>query len=221
MTNRFLSWAKPKRITLLSMLIIAGFAVLIFSFREDGGKGARKKARAATTAVAVVESDSVLSQQAFLKVYKVFMSPRCMNCHPTGDVPLQGDDSHLHTQGVQRGPEGKGLYAMKCTNCHQSTNTPGLNMPPGVPNWHLPPSHMKMVFQGKTARELALQIKNRQMNDGKTLKDLVAHMKTDLVKWAWAPGDGRSLPPMSYDDFYNTFKLWIDKGAVAPAADVK
>ncbi len=26
--------------------------------------------------------DSVVSAQAFLKVYKVLMSPRCMNCHP-------------------------------------------------------------------------------------------------------------------------------------------
>jgi hypothetical protein len=31
------------------------------------------------------------------------MSPRCMNCHPAGDVPLQGDDSHIHTMLPQRG----------------------------------------------------------------------------------------------------------------------
>ena len=53
------------------------------------------------------------SRAAFLEVYKVLMHPRCMNCHPTGDVPLQGDDSHLHAQNVQRGPDGKGKYALE------------------------------------------------------------------------------------------------------------
>jgi mono/diheme cytochrome c family protein len=161
-------------------------------------------------------SDRIASQNAFLQVYKVFMSPRCMNCHPAGDVPLNGNDHHLHPQGVKRGEDGKGLYALKCANCHQSQNTPGLNMPPGVPDWHLPPADMKMVFQGKTAHELALQIKDPNQNGGKSLQDLVAHMKTDLVKWAWNPGDGRTKPPLSYNEFYNQFKLWIDKGAVVP-----
>ena len=36
------------------------------------------------------------SQAAFLEVYKVLISPRCQNCHPAGDAPLQGDDSHVH-----------------------------------------------------------------------------------------------------------------------------
>ncbi|RYG03681.1 MAG: hypothetical protein EOO02_07880, partial [Chitinophagaceae bacterium] len=40
--------------------------------------------------------DSIQSITAFGEVYKVLVSPRCMNCHPAGDVPLQGDDSHLH-----------------------------------------------------------------------------------------------------------------------------
>src|SRR5450755_2803568 len=91
--------------------------------------------------------DSVGSAKAFLAAYKVLMSPRCMNCHPAGDIPLQGDDSHLHTQGVKRGMDGKGLYALKCANCHQPQNSLGIHMPPGNPNWHLPPANMKMVFQ--------------------------------------------------------------------------
>src|SRR5678815_5122536 len=44
-----------------------------------------------------VNQDSIESVKAFMDVYKVLMSPRCMNCHPSGDVPLQGDDSHIHT----------------------------------------------------------------------------------------------------------------------------
>ena len=93
------------------------------------------------------------SKEAFLKAYTVFMHPRCMNCHPAGDVPLQGDDSHLHLQGVKRGPYGKGLYAMKCKNCHQDANLKGPNLPPGSPEWKLPPASKKMVFKRLSMEE--------------------------------------------------------------------
>src|SRR4051794_16537911 len=65
------------------------------------------------------ENDSIESVAAFTQVYSVLMHPRCMNCHPKGDVPLQGDDSHFHTMAPKRGKDGHGLYAMKCSNCHQ------------------------------------------------------------------------------------------------------
>ena len=104
-----------------------------------------------------VAKDSVASVKAFMEVYKVLMSPRCMNCHPAGDVPLNGDDNHLHTMTPQRGKDGKGLNAMKCSNCHQATNIEGLNQPPGAPDWHLPPANMKMVFEGRTPNQLAKQ----------------------------------------------------------------
>jgi hypothetical protein len=201
----------PSRIMVFSTLIVVGFALLALSFRKGGHAGPGIAA----------SSDSLVSQQAFLDVYRVLMSPRCMNCHPAGDVPLQGDDSHLHTQGVKRGPEGRGLYALKCTNCHQSSNTPGLNMPPGVSDWHLPPANMRMVFQGRSAHDLALQMVDPKRNGGKSKQDLIEHMKTDLVRWAWHPGDGRTKPPLSYEEFTARFKDWIEKGAVAPPAGAK
>ena len=54
------------------------------------------------------DKDDAGARAAFLAAYKVLMHPRCMNCHPSGDVPLQGDDSHLHVQNVKRGEDGKG-----------------------------------------------------------------------------------------------------------------
>ena len=68
-----------------------------------------------------VNQDSIESVTAFMDVYKVLMSPRCMNCHPAGDRPLQGNDSHKHIMNVKRGKDGKGLYSLKCANCHQPT----------------------------------------------------------------------------------------------------
>lgn len=162
--------------------------------------------------------DSIGSQKAFLAAYKVLMSPRCMNCHPSGDIPLQGDDSHLHTQGVKRGIDGKGVYALKCANCHQPQNTPGLHMPPGNPKWRLPPADMKMVFEGKSPRELAAQLKDPKRNGNKTLAQLIDHVTSDqLVLAGWNPGEGRTLPPLSHAAFAKNFRAWIDKGAYLPS----
>lgn len=162
------------------------------------------------------ENDSTESVQAFMKVYSVLMSPRCMNCHPAGDIPLQGDDSHLHTMSPKRGKDGKGVYAMKCSNCHQDSNTPGLHTPPGNPNWHLPPADMKMVFQGRTPRQLAKQLVDRKQNGNKSIEQLIEHAKDTLVLAGWNPGEGRTLPPMPYEEFATAWNTWLKKGAYAP-----
>lgn len=160
--------------------------------------------------------DEAASRAAFLAAYPVFMHPRCMNCHPAGDIPLQGEDSRLHTQNVKRGPDGKGVSALRCVNCHLDKNTPGANMPPGNPNWHLPPANMKMVFQGKTPAELAKQLKDPAQT-GKTLDQLLHHVTEDsLVLGGWDPGEGRAKPPMSHAEFAGLMKVWIENGAAVP-----
>lgn len=164
-----------------------------------------------------VNEDSIESVKAFMSVYSVLMSPRCMNCHPSGDIPLQGDDSHLHTMSPRRGKDGKGVYAMKCANCHQAENTPGLNTPPGNPNWHLPPADMRMVFQGKTAHELAIQIIDPKRNGRKNREQLLEHAHDTLVKAGWNPGEGRKLPPLTHEEFVKVWNTWLKKGAYAPA----
>lgn len=169
------------------------------------------------SAQVIVKNDSVASKKAFMEAYAVLKHPRCMNCHPSGDVPLQGDDSHIHTMLPQRGLEGKGVYAMKCKNCHQDKNTPGLHTPPGNPNWHLPPANMKMVFQGKSPRELAIQLLDPKTNGGKSKKQLIEHVTSDsLVLGGWNPGEGRTLPPLSHKAFAASFKKWIETGAYIP-----
>jgi len=39
----------------------------------------------------------------FVEIGRVLTHPRCVNCHPAGDAPLAGDDSHLHQPPVVRG----------------------------------------------------------------------------------------------------------------------
>jgi hypothetical protein len=164
-----------------------------------------------------VAQDDAGARAAFIEAYKVFMHPRCMNCHPAGDVPLQGDDSHPHAQNVKRGPDGKGKYALKCANCHQLAMLPGANMPPGNPNWQLPSPKMPLVFQGRTPGELARQLKDPLQNGGKTLDQLLHHVSEDtLVTGCWAPGEGRTKPPLTHAEFVRRMREWIEKGAASP-----
>jgi hypothetical protein len=159
------------------------------------------------------QDDSVVSKAAFLKAYDVLMSPRCMNCHPAGDIPLVGDASEEHGQGITRGKKGN-----KCGNCHMDENIPGVSIAPSAPNWRMPPADMKMIFQGKTPRQLAVQLLDTATNGHKTTADLIKHVKEDgLVLYGWNPGDGRKIPPMSHAEFVKQFELWISSGAYLPA----
>lgn len=161
--------------------------------------------------------DADESKAAFLQVYKVLISPRCQNCHPSGDAPLQGDDSHVHIQNVKRGSDGHGVTAMRCNACHQDRNLPGAHMPPGNPKWSLPVPEHKMVFVGRSPAALCRQLKDPKQNGGRSLEQLFNHVAhDDLVGWGWNPGDGRSLPPLSREETANAMRTWISGGAACP-----
>ena len=81
----------------------------------------------------------------------------------------------------------------------------------------MPPAEMRMVFQGKTPRELALQLKDPKQNGGKTLEKILHHVTEDkLVLGGWDPGDGRTKPPLTHEEFAQKMRTWIEKGAPAP-----
>lgn len=207
--------SKPGSLALVAVCIVAVLSVAAMGIKPEVRESVLNAP--AVREAALTAKDSLASKAAFMDVYKVLMSPRCMNCHPKGDAPLQGDDSHVHTMDVTRGTDGKGLYAMKCTNCHQAANTPGPNMPPGNVVWHLPPADMPMVFEGRTPAELAAQLKDPDQNGHKTLQQLIEHVSHDkLVLWGWNPGEGRTKPPLAHAVFAQRFKEWVTKGAVIP-----
>jgi cytochrome c5 len=194
---------------------VAFLSVLLCALAVAAFAGAREHKSA--DAIATLAPSANESRAAFLQVHKVFTSPRCQNCHPAGDAPLQGEDSHLHAQFVKRGGDGHGLYGMRCNTCHQAANTAGENMPPGNPKWGLPPPEHKMVFVGRTPSQLCRQLKDPKQTGGRTLAQLLKHVSTDdLVAWGWDPGDGRTLPPLSRADTVAQMKIWIDGGAACP-----
>ena len=163
------------------------------------------------------KQDLDVSRAAFLQVYRVLTSPRCQNCHPAGDAPLQGDDSREHLQNVKRGKDGHGADGMRCDSCHQAKNLPGEHMPPGNPKWSMPLPEQKMVFYGRSPGELCRQLKDPKQNGGRTLAMLLDHVANDrLVGWAWNPGDGRTPPPLSRVETAAQMKVWAESGAACP-----
>src|ERR1700722_10896739 len=75
------------------------------------------------------------SAALFTEAGKVLTSPRCVNCHPAGDRPLQGEAGRLHQPAVDRGVDGFGAVAMRCATCHQGANFDPAGVP-GHPHWH-------------------------------------------------------------------------------------
>jgi hypothetical protein len=158
---------------------------------------------------------------AFETVLAVLQHPRCQNCHIPGDAPLEFDASLTHTLNVKRGPDGKGAPGLKCATCHAASNPPasyGMHMPPGAPDWHLPPPEKKMIFIDLTSAELCRNLKDSKFTGGRDLAALTKHVESDkLVLWGWQPGFGRDAVPVPHAEFVAKFKEWVSAGAPCPA----
>jgi hypothetical protein len=154
------------------------------------------------------------SAALFVELGKVLTHPRCVNCHPAGDRPHQGELARLHQPPVERGADGFGLTSMRCPICHQQANfEPG--RVPGNPIWHLAPR--EMAWEGKTLGEICAQIKDRERNGGRSPEELVHHIGTDtLVGWAWAPGTGRRPAPGTQQQAGALVEAWVKTGSVCP-----
>ena len=154
---------------------------------------------------------------AFVEVARVLQSPRCLNCHPAGDRPLQGDRGALHAQNISRASVAAGL---PCSTCHQERNSEAIGVaggPPGAPRWNLPPAEHPMVFQGKTPTALCEQLKDPAHNGGKSLAQLLEHVSHDaLVRWGWSPGGKRQPPPLPHDRFVAAFTTWVASSGACP-----
>jgi hypothetical protein len=151
----------------------------------------------------------------FTELGKVLTHARCVNCHPAGDRPRQGDAGRLHQPPVVRGIDGHGLASMRCASCHQHGNFEPSRMP-GHPEWHLAPR--EMAWEGKTLGQICNQIKDRERNGNRSLDDIVHHISADtLVGWAWAPGTGRQPAPGTQQQAGALVAAWAKTGAACPA----
>ena len=121
-----------------------------------------------------------------------------MNCHPSGEHPLQGADHRIHFPPAQRAGLGD-----SCAACHTDRNvtmhvTASFQSIPGHPRWGVAP--LSMAWQGKSIGEICRQLKDTARNGGRDLALLQEHIaKDDLVAWGWTPGPGREPAPGSQD----------------------
>ncbi len=180
-----------------------------------------------TTLKPVASFASIADQKArsvalFEEAGKVIEHPRCLNCHPAGDRPLQTMAMHPHQPPVTRGDGGMGVPGMMCNTCHGLENaaivgqSPTLKSIPGNPAWHLAP--IEMAWVGKSLGEICQQLKDPKRNGGRDLSKIVEHMSHDsLVGWGWNPGDGREPAPGTQAEFGELIKAWVDTGAACPA----
>ena len=159
------------------------------------------------------------STENFDKVMAVLTHKRCVNCHPAGDTPHQGEDSHLHNFGVVRGKDGHGLSGYTCNTCHQDENNDYSGVP-GAPEWAVAP--IEMAWEGKTKVEIATQMMDPKRNGGRTPQEVMKHLtEHKLVLWAWDPGvdaegEPREKPPVPKEEYIKAVKEWIAAGAVIP-----
>jgi hypothetical protein len=161
------------------------------------------------------------SRALFNEIAKVVTHPRCMNCHPAGDRPLQGADHHEHLPPAYRGEGGVGIPGLTCNACHTEKNFTLVGTGatyksiPGHPRWGLAP--IEMAWQGKSLSQICQQMKDPARNGGRTLALLQEHLaKDDLVAWGWAPGEGREPAPGTQAQLGELAQAWINTGAECP-----
>jgi hypothetical protein len=203
------------------MLVVVGLAFACTRRQsETTPKGSASSPQASGSSLRSADSFAQIGDRAarsrglFLEASRVFLHPRCVNCHPNGDTPHQGMDLSVHDPPVVRGPDDKGVVGVQCTSCHQDHNLE-LARVPGAPDWHLAP--LSMAWVGKSPREICEQMKDRSRNGGRTLAQIVDHNAHDkLVAWGWNPGHGREPAPGTQEQLGQLIAAWVASGAECP-----
>ena len=170
--------------------------------------------------------------EAWQKIYSVMTHPRCINCHTNSNYPRQTDERHPHIYGVTRGAlkgehANRGSAIRRCLDCHGKENNPVTGVPgatdkkTGLANWHLAPLEFGWEYEPNVAldgHDLCELIK-KYASDPKN--DLVEHIDTDLVEWAFDPGNNvygqpRSKPPLTHAEFKAAIIEWLESGKPCP-----
>lgn len=167
----------------------------------------------------IAEATFEAEDDPFTTMMQVLTHKRCVNCHPAGDRPHQGEDSHVHNFDVQRGPDNHGMVALRCESCHQEENNDYSGVP-GAPEWSLAP--LSMAWEGLSRVEIARSMLDQEKNGGRDLEAIVHHLtEHPLVLWAWEPGidaegEPREPPPVLKEEYIQAVKEWAEAGAVIP-----
>ena len=199
----------PTKLLVIPLALVTG--MLLAAMHEDSDTG---------YSPALDEAFDATSNEAnFNTMMDVLTHKRCVNCHPSDNIPKQGEDSHPHYFGMARGSDNHGYEAISCNTCHQSEND-NYSGVPGAPEWSLAPASMK--WEGLTRIEIARSMMDPVRNGGRTPDETLHHLtEHELVLWAWNPGvnaEGipREKPPVPKDEYIAAVKQWFKDGAIIP-----
>lgn len=167
-------------------------------------------------AFAAIADERDRAAALFAEMGKILTHPRCINCHPAGERPLQGQATgvrqRLHLPRVVRGEDGHGVPGLRCASCHGEEN---YRRVPGAPHWHLAP--VSMAWVGRTLPQICAQLKDPARNGGKSMEAMHAHMAEDkLVAYGWDPPAHLEPAPGSQQVLGALFRAWWDAGAHCP-----
>jgi hypothetical protein len=194
--------------------VLVALVALVIATAATDAVSDQSDSLASPESFASIADTAARSAAIFTELGKVLTHPRCVNCHPAGDRPRQGDMARLHQPPVERGADGHGLPAMRCSICHQQANFDAAGVP-GNPIWQLAPR--EMAWEGKTLAEICAQIKDPARNGNRSVDALIEHIGEDhLVGWAWAPGYGRQPAPGTQKQAGALVEAWVKTGAECP-----
>jgi hypothetical protein len=196
-----------------------GLAIALLAAGAVSPVGAQVDPLKPVSAFSTIRDERARSVALLTEAARVIQSPRCLNCHPVTRQPTQGDDLHAHVPLMYAGRGDHGVPGLPCKSCHGNANAATLASSiasiPGHPQWALAPA--SMAWQGKSLREICLQLKDLARNGGRSLPKLHEHMAKDsLVGWGWHPGEGRSPAPGTQAQFGALIQAWISTGAHCP-----
>ena len=201
--------------TWAALLIVATGAAMSPATAQN--ESAEAESLKSPEAFVTISDPKERSVALFNEMGKVLTHPRCVNCHPRGDSPLQGMEQQLHQPPVVRGMANIGAPGMLCMTCHGPENVPYTSQEgsiPGHPKWHLAPP--EQAWEGKSLAAICEQLKDQERSH-KTLAELQEHNANDtLVGWGWNPGEGREPAPGTQKIFGALTQAWIDSGAHCP-----
>jgi hypothetical protein len=204
----------------LGLTLLAAFLALLCDPEPSRAQQAPPSALRSVESFTAIQDPKARSVALFEEAGRVFTHPRCVNCHPVTDRPLQGNAGRPHQPLIRATESGMGSASMSCSSCHGQSNFrligTRVGSIPGNPKWQLAPR--EMAWEGKSLGEICRQVKDPARNGGKDHAALIAHAaKDELVGWGWDPGVGRDPAPGTQEVFGLLVKAWLETGAECPA----
>ncbi|MEO0920612.1 MAG: hypothetical protein AAFX98_07955 [Pseudomonadota bacterium] len=176
--------------------------------------------------VAIEPPDSATIEEglaAFNRIYEVASHPRCSNCHvgadnrPMWSGPAYGK-TRPHGMNINAGESRIGAETLLCSACHgvrETLNDDPHAAPQVAMTWQLAP--VEAEWFGKNPIEICTQLRDPELNGGRDMLALAAHLDHDLIlHWAWNPGGGREPAPYSLQEHVNDILTWGVAGVPCP-----